>query len=85
MSSSLLSSYPSDKIVVACKKCGMRKQFDKAAMLRAGGDRPLTLLLDEVARRSGCTLVDRPSVDIYDRCEANYPERVKLLKAAGKW
>ena len=65
-----LSSYPEAKIIVACDKCGMRAQYDKAAMLAAGGDRPLTILLKEIARRKGCTKLDSPHA--YDQCRAMY-------------
>ncbi len=83
MSAQMLSSYPADKIVVSCAKCGMRKQYDKAAMLKAGGDRKLTYLLDDIARRSGCTKLEQ-GADIYDRCGAIYPELAELLRKAGR-
>jgi hypothetical protein len=66
-----LADFPGRKIKVECERCGLRKQFDKAAMIVAGGaDRPPTLLIDEIARRSGCTLVDDPGPTAYDiaRC-----------------
>ena len=68
--SAALSSYPGAKIVVACDKCGMRAQYDKAAMLAAGGDRPLTILLKEIALRKGCTKLASPHA--YDQCRAMY-------------
>jgi hypothetical protein len=68
--SAALSSYPEAKVIVACDKCGMRAQFDKAAMLAAGGDRPLTILLKEIAQRKGCAKLDSPYV--YDQCRAMY-------------
>ena len=80
----MLSSYPADKVVAACDKCGLRKQFDRAAMLRAGGDRPLGLLLDEIARRGNCPK-QRNTADIYDRCGVLYPELVDLMKVAGRY
>ena len=49
----MLSSYPADKIVASCDRCGLRKRFDKAAMLKTGGDRPLGLLLDDISGDPG--------------------------------
>ena len=52
-----LADYPGRKIIVAAT--AGRKQYDKAGMIIAGGaDRPLTLLLDAIARKHGCKLVD---------------------------
>lgn len=79
----MLSSYPAEKVVVTCTKCGLRKRYDKAAMLAAGGDRPLTILLEEIAKRGGCTKLGE-RVDIYDRCAAIYEGLVDLLKAEGR-
>ncbi|GLS30820.1 hypothetical protein SAMN04488498_12957 [Mesorhizobium albiziae] len=76
----MLSDYPGDKILVGCIRCGMRRQYDKAAMLKAGDDRTLAMLLDEIVRRSGCVKVD--NVNIYDRCGAKYEDLLELLKAA---
>ena len=77
----LLSSYPADKIVAACSKCGLRQRFDKTAMLKAGGDRPLGLLLDDIARRGNCPK-QQASPNIYDRCGIVYPELPALMRAA---
>jgi hypothetical protein len=81
MSVPMLSSYPCDKIVVACDKCGLRKRFDKAGMLKAGGDRPLGLLLDEIAIRANCPK-RKATADIYDRCGILYPDLVRLMAMA---
>jgi len=44
------ADYPGHKIIVACDRCGWRKQFDKTGMIIAGGaDLPLTLILDQIA------------------------------------
>jgi hypothetical protein len=79
-----LSGYPARKILVACQKCDLRVQYDRNAMLAVGGDRTLGELLDSVARRHGCALDDKPGVNVYDKCGANFPELPKLLKAAGR-
>ncbi|WP_131922186.1 hypothetical protein [Aminobacter aminovorans] len=73
----MLSEFPSDKVIVSCDKCGMRKQYDRDAMVRAGGDRTLTHLLDEIIARIGCTA--NKTFNIYDRCGAKYEELVQLL------
>ena len=77
-----LADYPARKIVVACDRCGWRKQYDKAGMIIAGGaDRPLTLLLDAITRKQGCKLVDEPGPLAFDRCKALYSELADLLRA----
>jgi hypothetical protein len=53
-------------------------------MLAAGGDRTLGELLDSIARRNGCALVDRPGFSPYQKCGACFPELPTLLKAAGR-
>jgi len=69
-SAALISTYPATKIVVECDVCGMRAKFDKLEMLEAGGDRELGRLLDEIARRKGCTRLDK--FDIHNLCGAKY-------------
>lgn len=66
------------RLVVSCDKCGMRKQYDRDAVLRACGDRTLAHLLDEIVARSGCPKAN--SWSVYDRCGAKYDE---LLALAG--
>lgn len=73
----MLSEFPSDKVIVSCDKCGLRKQYDKDAMLLAGGDRTLALLLDEIVARVGCPKAK--SLSVYDRCGAKYDELLALL------
>ena len=41
-----LSGSPARKILVECTKCGLLVQYDRDAMLAAGGDRTLGELLD---------------------------------------
>lgn len=72
-----LSEFPSDKVIISCEKCGMRKQYDRDAMLRAGGDRTLAHLLDEIVARVGCPKAN--SLSVYERCGAKYEELVTLL------
>lgn len=80
-----LSAYPAGKVIVACEKCGRRVQYDKQAMLDAGGDRPLPHLLIEIIRRMGCDKIR--STNIYDRCGAKYenilPDGNAYQKAKG--
>ncbi|AWC22044.1 hypothetical protein CO731_01500 [Aminobacter sp. MSH1] len=73
----LLSEYPSDKVIISCEKCGMRKQYDRDAMVRTGGDRTLAHLLDEIVARVGCPKAS--SLSVYDRCGAKYEELLALL------
>lgn len=73
----LLSEFPSNKVVVSCEKCGMRKQYDRHAMVRVGGDRTLAHLLDEIVARAGCTRIN--TLSIYDRCGAKFGELSRLL------
>ncbi|RWG80968.1 MAG: hypothetical protein EOQ69_19495 [Mesorhizobium sp.] len=67
-----LSRYPAAKVIVTCEKCGLRAKYDKAEMLAAGGDRALTLLLNEIARRHGCRRVDAKPFDVKNICGATY-------------
>ncbi|RVC47557.1 hypothetical protein EN781_00015 [Mesorhizobium sp. M4A.F.Ca.ET.090.04.2.1] len=82
-----LADYPADKIIVECEQCGWRAQFDKAAMIEAGGDRPMTHLLDDIARRKGCTRVALDMNDIKNHCRARYvnidPKPSDYAKAKG--
>lgn len=73
----MLSEFPSDKVIISCEKCGLRKQYDRDAMLHAGGDRTLAHLLDEIVERVQCPKAK--SVSIYDRCGAKYDELLALL------
>jgi hypothetical protein len=67
---SMLSGYPATKIIVECEQCGLRAKYDRLEMLEAGGDRPLSMLLGEIARRHGCDNFD-PS-RMRDWCKAKY-------------
>jgi hypothetical protein len=66
----LLSRYPQAKLIIECRKCGMRAKYDQNELLQAGGDRPLTYLLDDIVRRKGCTKLN--TLYMYDRCAAHY-------------
>lgn len=70
------SEWPSHKIVVSCEKCGLRRQYDRIDMLRAGGDLTLAHLLDYIVERAGCT--KSKNLSTYDRCGATYEELVRL-------
>jgi len=67
-----------------CTKWGLRKRYDKAAMLRIGGDRPFGLLLDDIARRSRCKRIADPGINGWDKCGIVYPDLPALLRAQGK-
>lgn len=49
-----LKHYPSPKVEVACALCGRKGRYDRDDLLRAGGDRKLSDLLDAIARRWEC-------------------------------
>lgn len=72
----MLSEFPAQKVLITCDKCGMRKQYDRDAMVKAGGDRTLAHLLDEIVARAGCTRIN--TLSVYDRCGAKYEELVRL-------
>jgi hypothetical protein len=72
-----LADYPAAKVIVACDDCGFRVQYDKLAMLKAGGDRPLTTLLTDIANRHGCK---QPKLDRYNawkHCKARYENVIR--------
>ncbi|BCM19184.1 hypothetical protein MJ8_29560 [Mesorhizobium sp. J8] len=50
----------------------MRAKYDKAEMLAAGGDRTLTDLGAEIARRRGCKRIDANLRDVRKICGAVY-------------
>lgn len=50
-----LSDYRGAKIHVVCDTCGMRRRYDAAQMLERVGDRPMPMLLFEIAKAEGCT------------------------------
>ena len=79
-----LSGFPARKILVECTKCGLLVQYDRDAMLAAGGDRTLGELLDSYRAAAGCALVDRPGFSPYQKCGASFFELSALLKAAGR-
>jgi len=49
-----ISNYPTEKIRVSCERCGLKKQYDREAMIKVGGDRTLVNLLDQIVERDGC-------------------------------
>jgi hypothetical protein len=73
----LLSEFPSQKVIVSCEKCGLRRQYDRNAMVRTGGDRTLAHFLDEIVVRVGCPKAN--SLSFYERCGAKYEELLSLL------
>ena len=68
-----LSSYPYRKILVTCARCNLRVQYDRDALLMAGGDRGLPDLLTQVAEKKGCPALSR-GADVYDRCLLMLPD-----------
>jgi hypothetical protein len=74
----LLSQYPARKVRVGCGRCGMSAKYDRDELIAVGGDRPLPLLLNQVAKRKGCPRAGK--VGEYDRCGAVFPELPRLLR-----
>ena len=77
-----LADYPAPKLIMSCELCGWRVQYDKRAMLDAGGDRSLPDLIREVAGRNQCKqpMVDR--MDAWKHCKARYENAVSGYQAA---
>ncbi|MCO6050815.1 hypothetical protein NGM99_13610 [Mesorhizobium sp. RP14(2022)] len=67
----MISDYPEPKIKVSCEKCGRRAQYDRDAMIKAGGDRRLLDLLDAIQERLKCETLERDP-DIYNKCRLKY-------------
>lgn len=63
-----LSDLTSDRLIVACAKCGRRGSYDVARLWRERGDLALAPFLAELT-------ADCPSAkafSVYDRCAARY-------------
>ena len=54
---------------VVCEKCGMARRYDANAMLERIGDRPMPLLLIDIAAAEGCPRAGSKSDD---RCMLHY-------------
>lgn len=67
-----LADYPAAKIIIACEVCGWRAQYDRQAMLDAGGDRPLTTLRTDIAKRQGCKYPEIDPMDAWRHCKARF-------------
>lgn len=68
----MLSDHPHEKLRVFCEKCGRRAQYDKQAMLEAGGDRKMPDLRVDITKQLGCQLALNPGVNLYDRCQMRF-------------
>nr|CAD6417583.1 hypothetical protein REQ54_01726 [Rhizobium sp. Q54] len=64
-----LSDFAGRKVIVLCKKCELRKQYDATAMLRKIGDIRLPELRPKIAAAEGCEKVGN---EYYDRCGLAY-------------
>ncbi|WP_080582692.1 hypothetical protein [Sinorhizobium fredii] len=63
-----LSEFVGRKIRIECE-CGVKKQYDAAAMLKRIGDRAMPTLLTELAVANGC---GKTGTRFYDRCRLVY-------------
>lgn len=77
-----LADYPASKVIVACPECGWRVQYDKQAMLDAGGDRPLTTLRTDIAKRQGCKYPELDPMDAWKHCKAKFQNAVSSYRKA---
>ena len=68
-----LSDMPGLKILVVCKKCGIRKRFDGMAMLeRIDEDCNLPTLISKIRRGMGCDLALKWKNYFDPQCELVY-------------
>ena len=77
-----LADYPAAKVIIACDECGWRVQYDKQAMLDAGGDRPLTTLRTAIAARQGCKHPEVDAMDAWKHCKAKYQNAASAYQRA---
>lgn len=80
--SAYLADYPAPKVIVECELCEWRVQYDRQAMLDAGGDRPLTYLIDEIAQRHGCKFPTINQNKVQEHCKARYANIVSAYQRA---
>lgn len=80
-----LSDYPAPKLIMSCELCGWRVQYDKQAMLDAGGDRSLPELKRDIANRHHCKQPGIDPMDAWKHCKASYENAVSgYQKAKGR-
>ena len=74
-----LSDHAGGKVIVACPKCGLKRQYDANEVLGRIEDQPMPSLLTKIARAEGCTRTD----NLYsDRCQLRYDlEAMRASKA----
>jgi hypothetical protein len=56
----------------------MSAKYDRDELIAVGGDRPLPLLLSQIAKRKSCPRAGE--VGEYDRCGAVFPELPRRLR-----
>ena len=77
------SSYPADKIVVSCDKCGLHRRLDKLPCWSLAAIGWAFHLMISLAALTAVSAKRRP-ISAY-KCGNIYPELVGLMKAAGKY
>jgi hypothetical protein len=70
-----ISDLPMAKIGVECDRCGMRRRYDKAALIARIGDQNLPDLLPKLARAEGCSFTENVFTD---RCRLRYDEQSRM-------
>ena len=68
-----LAEFAGGKVIVECKVCGMRRQYDASAMLDKIGDIRLPELRLKLAAAEGCS---RTENRFYDRCGLRFNAKV---------
>ena len=72
-----LSDYPTEKVIIECRRCDKRGRFDKAALIeRVGPDEALPTLRLRLAAGLGCDVAKATIEGGFQvaQCGAHYPE-----------
>ena len=72
-----LSDYPTEKVVIDCRRCDKRGHFDKAALIEhVGPDEALPTLRLRLAAGLGCPVAQATTEGGFQvaQCGAHYPE-----------
>lgn len=76
-----ISDLPMLKIGVDCDRCGMRRRYDKAALIARIGDQNLPDLLPKLAKAEGCQL----TANVFtDRCRLRYDDESRMPRLKPK-
>ena len=76
MTSHSLTTLTADKIAIECD-CGMKRRYDRQALLARIGDHDLPSLLRKLAAAEGCERAQPTNVDTFKVCQMGYAEETK--------